>query len=168
MPGMIQRPCASTWLASAGMRTLLREPTVVMRDPVMTITASLIGGPPLPSMTVAPTSAVVACGCADGAAPTTTSTQTIPANERVLVEVIMICRWDCRTARTGTGVRHVSDTGRSASNIGAAGGTMLKDLRHALRMLLRAKGWTTVVVTSLALGIGANTALFSAVNGLLL
>jgi hypothetical protein len=35
-------------------------------------------------------------------------------------------------------------------------------------MLLQAKGWTTVVVVSLALGIGANTALFSAVNGLLI
>jgi predicted permease len=35
-------------------------------------------------------------------------------------------------------------------------------------MLLQAKGWTTVVVLSLALGIGANTALFSAINGLLL
>jgi predicted permease len=45
---------------------------------------------------------------------------------------------------------------------------MLKDLRHAIRMLLHAKGWTTVVVLSLALGIGANTALFSAINGLLL
>ena len=45
---------------------------------------------------------------------------------------------------------------------------MLRDLRHAVRMLLQAKGWTTVVVVSLALGIGANTALFSAVNGLLL
>src|SRR6059058_1768795 len=45
---------------------------------------------------------------------------------------------------------------------------MLKDLRHAIRMLLHAKGWTVVVVLSLALGIGANTALFSAINGLLL
>jgi predicted permease len=45
---------------------------------------------------------------------------------------------------------------------------MLKDLRHAVRMLLHAKGWTAVVILSLALGIGANTAIFSAVNGLLL
>ena len=45
---------------------------------------------------------------------------------------------------------------------------MLKDLRHGIRTLLHAKGWTTVVVISLALGIGANTALFSAINGLYL
>ena len=45
---------------------------------------------------------------------------------------------------------------------------MLKDLRHAVRMLLGAKGWTAVVLLSLALGIGANTAIFSAINGLLL
>ena len=45
---------------------------------------------------------------------------------------------------------------------------MLKDLRHGIRTLLHAKGWTAVVVISLALGIGANTALFSAINGLYL
>jgi predicted permease len=45
---------------------------------------------------------------------------------------------------------------------------MLKDLRHAVRVLLRAKGWTTVVILSLALGIGANTAIFTGVNALLL
>jgi predicted permease len=45
---------------------------------------------------------------------------------------------------------------------------MGRDLRHALRVLVHDKGWTIVVVLSLALGIGANTALFSAINGLLL
>src|SRR6476646_5796272 len=45
---------------------------------------------------------------------------------------------------------------------------MLNDLRHAFRLLFQAKRWTAVVLVSLALGIGANTALFSAGNGLLL
>jgi predicted permease len=45
---------------------------------------------------------------------------------------------------------------------------MLKDLRYGVRLLLREKGWSTIVILSLALGIGANAALFSAVNGLLL
>src|SRR4051794_5574654 len=45
---------------------------------------------------------------------------------------------------------------------------MFKDLRHGVRMLLRAKTWTAIVVVSLALGIGANTALFGAIDGLLL
>ena len=44
----------------------------------------------------------------------------------------------------------------------------LKDLRHAVRVLAGTKSWTAVVLLSLALGIGANTALFTAVNGLLL
>ena len=43
---------------------------------------------------------------------------------------------------------------------------MLNDLRYASRILLRSKGWTAIVVLSLALGIGANTVLFSAINGL--
>lgn len=45
---------------------------------------------------------------------------------------------------------------------------MFQDLRYAARVLLKNKGWTAMVVLSLALGIGANTALFSAINGMLL
>jgi predicted permease len=45
---------------------------------------------------------------------------------------------------------------------------LLKDLKLAFRVLLATKGWTAVVLLSLALGIGANTALFTAVNGILL
>jgi len=45
---------------------------------------------------------------------------------------------------------------------------MLRDLRHAIRLLVQSKGWTLVVLLSLALGIGANATVFSAINGLLL
>src|SRR5215813_2640743 len=46
--------------------------------------------------------------------------------------------------------------------------TVWSDVKYALRMLLKSRAYTAVAIFALTLGIGANTAIFSLVNTLLL
>jgi predicted permease len=64
------------------------------------------------------------------------------------------------------GADQVKEAVRDARR-GASLEQIWRDLYYGCRVLSQAKGWTAVIVVSLALGIGANTALFSAIDGLL-
>src|ERR1700704_638085 len=76
-------------------------------------------------------------------------------------------------SKSGGGKRLVIQEGRfgmssQSMSLGNAAGMFARDFKYAVRSLTGAKGLTITVVVTLALGIGANAAIFTLVRGVLL
>lgn len=72
------------------------------------------------------------------------------------------------SALNGRWARQEGGMPRSRLTTGAGVGTMMHDLKFAVRQLAKSPGFTLVAILSLGLGIGANSALFTAVNAIFL